>query len=94
MNKLRSTLGEGKVVAKKPVMGSEDFSEFGRTTDKIPICMFWLGAVGEDVFKASQNAGKPLPSLHSPFFAPDAKRAIETGVQATTAACLELLARR
>jgi amidohydrolase len=94
VNKLRTALGEAKVIAKKPVMGSEDFSEFGRTTDKIPICMFWLGAVGEDTFKASQNGGTPLPSLHSPFFAPDAKRAIETGVKATTAACLELLARR
>ena len=93
-NKLRATLGDTKVIPKKPVMGSEDFSELGRTADKIPICMFWLGVVGEEAFKASQNGGKPLPSLHSPFFAPDAKRAIETGVQAATAACLELLAKR
>lgn len=94
VKKLRSTLGETNVVPKKPVMGSEDFSEFGRTADKLPICMFWLGAVREDVFRDSVEHGKPLPSLHSPFFAPDAKRAIETGVQATTAACLELLAPR
>jgi hippurate hydrolase len=92
--KLRSTFGESKIVPKKAVMGSEDFSEFGRTADKIPICMFWLGAVAEDAYKASVAGGKPLPSLHSPLFAPDAKRAIETGIQATTAACMELLGRR
>jgi amidohydrolase len=94
VGKLRSTLGESKVVPKKAVMGSEDFSELGRTGESIPICMFWLGTVREDLFKASVQGGKALPSLHSPFFAPDAKRAIETGVQATTAACMELLARR
>jgi hippurate hydrolase len=92
--KLRSTLGDKNVVPKNAVMGSEDFSEFGRTADKIPICMFWLGAVREDLFKASVEGGKALPSLHSPLFAPDARRAIETGVAATTAACMELLARK
>ena len=38
--------------------------------DKIPICMFWLGAVSQEKFKTSMENGKPLPSLHSPFFAP------------------------
>jgi hippurate hydrolase len=91
---LKSKFGESHVLPTKPVMGSEDFSEFGRTTDKIPICMFWLGAVSEEKFKASRASGKALPSLHSGLFAPDAERAIQAGVAAETAACLELLGRR
>src|SRR6185436_4467553 len=37
--------GESQVVTRRPMMGGEDFSEYGRTAEKIPICMFWLGAV-------------------------------------------------
>jgi hippurate hydrolase len=91
---LKAKFGESNVTAKKAVMGSEDFSEFGRTADKIPICMFWLGAVPKEKFDASQQSGKALPSLHSGLFAPDAERAIEAGVKAETAACMELLGRR
>ena len=35
-------------------------------------------------------AGMPLPSLHSPLFAPDYDPAIATGVDAMTSAALEL----
>jgi hippurate hydrolase len=91
---LKAKFGESNVTPKKAVMGSEDFSEFGRTADKIPICMFWLGAVPKEKFDASQQSGKALPSLHSGLFAPDAERAIEAGVKAETAACMELLGRR
>ena len=24
-------------------MGAEDFAEFGRTKEKVPLCLFWLG---------------------------------------------------
>jgi len=34
-----------------------------------------------------------MPSLHSPFFKPDAAPAIETGVETMTAAALDLLSR-
>jgi len=68
-------------------MGGEDFSEYGRTRDKIPICQFWLGGVRPEAIKE----GKPLPSLHSPFWAPAAEPSIKTGVTAMTAAVLELM---
>lgn len=91
---LRGKLGEKNVFAKKPIMGGEDFSEFGRTAEKIPIFMFWLGAVSEEKFHDAEKSGKALPSLHSGFFAPDAERAIKTGVEATVTACIELLGRQ
>jgi amidohydrolase len=86
-----NTFGKEKAQAQKPVMGAEDFSEYGRTPEKIPICMFWLGAVKGSTYDESIQQNKGLPSLHSPFFAPDPEPTIRTGIKATTAAALELL---
>jgi hippurate hydrolase len=75
-------------------MGGEDFSEFGRTQDKIPICLFWLGAVAPERIAESEKSGKSLPSLHSSQFAPVPEPTIKTGVIAMTAAVLELAGRK
>lgn len=78
----------GEVTA---VMGGEDFSQYGRTADKIPSFMFWVGAVDPQIYAANAASGAPLPSLHSPFFIPDAQRTITTAVQAMSAAALDIL---
>ena len=83
-------LGKTAVIPGMPVMGGEDFGHYGRTKEKRPICMFRLGAVDQDAFRASILSGKPLPSLHSPLFAPDPEPTIVTGVIAMTAAVLDL----
>jgi hippurate hydrolase len=70
-------------------MAGEDFSRYGRTEADIPAVIFWLGTVEPERAKS----GEPLPSLHSPFFKPEPREAIQTGVQAMTAAALELLGR-
>lgn len=72
-------------------MGGEDFSEFGRTEPKVPICMMNIGGVGPEAFKESQQTGKPLPSLHSPLRAPVPEPTIKAGITAVTAEVLELL---
>ncbi|NNU15145.1 amidohydrolase [Parvularcula sp. ZS-1/3] len=90
-NAMREILGEQAVMETPPVMGGEDFSQYGRTEDDIPTMIFWVGAVDEEVFAASQRGEVELPSLHSPFFAPDAEPAIVTGVTAMTAAVLDLM---
>lgn len=87
---MRSVLGEDNVTAVTPVMGGEDFSQFGRTSQDIPGLIFWLGAVEPEKFEKAQGAPLPLPSLHSPFFAPDAEPTIETGVKAMTSAAMSL----
>lgn len=84
-------LGEGNVVERKPVMGGEDFGQFGRTEHKIPIFMFGVGTVTPESFKEAMKSGKTFPSVHSPFFAPDPKPTIQTGITAMTAAAFELL---
>jgi amidohydrolase len=87
---LRVWLGEGRLRQEKPVMGGEDFSEYGRTPEKIPVSMFWLGAVAPERLRESQRAGQSLPSLHSSRFLPEAETTIKTGVMTLTAAVLGL----
>jgi amidohydrolase len=88
----KAWFGETNLVTRQPSMGGEDFGEFGRTEEKIPICMFDVGAVKPEVIQESRQTGKPLPSLHSPFWAPLPEPTLKTGITALTAAALELLA--
>ena len=89
---MEAMLGKENVANHGPVMGGEDFGFFGRTAEKIPICIFWLGAVNRTRYQEAQKAGsQPLPSLHSSLFAPDPEPTIKTGVKAMTAAALALL---
>jgi len=88
----KGILGEDNVVSVEPSMGGEDFSRFGRTPEKVPICIFWLGAVSRQRIQDSLQPGsKPLPSLHSSIFAPVPEPTIKTGVKAMTATALDLL---
>jgi hippurate hydrolase len=87
-------LGTDKVKAIDAEMGGEDFSQFGRTVEKVPICMFRIGAVAPEKIAESERSGVPLPSLHSSKFAPIPEPTIKTGVTAMTAAALELLAKK
>ncbi|MBI5689709.1 MAG: amidohydrolase [Verrucomicrobia bacterium] len=75
-------------------MGGEDFGRFGRTVEKVPVCLFRVGAVDPAAVAASARTGAPLPSLHSSKFAPVPEPTIKTGITAMTAAALELLARK
>ena len=83
---LEEWLGKEKLIREEPQMGGEDFSEYGRTPDKIPICMLWLGSVPAEVMRSGK-----VPSIHSPFYYPDPEPTIRTGVTVLTAAALELL---
>lgn len=89
---LKKEFGEAKIAKAEPTMGGEDFSRFGRTEDKIPVMLMWLGAVKQETYEASlKPGGKPLPSLHSSLFVPDPDPTIATGVKAMTLAAIDLL---
>jgi len=90
----KEVFGDQHVVTRKPVMGGEDFSEYGRTTDKIPICIFWLGSVEPERVAESERTGKPLPALHSNLYRPVPEPTIKTGVAAMTAAVFELVGKK
>jgi len=47
--------------------------------------------VKPEAVKDSERTGTPLPSLHSPFWAPDLEPSLKTGITAMTAAVLELM---
>jgi hippurate hydrolase len=83
-------LGAGNVLDLPPVMGSEDFGQFG-LDETIPVVMFRVGAVPPAKYEEAQRSGAPLPTLHSALFAPEPRATIETGVRAMSAAALELL---
>jgi amidohydrolase len=91
---LRGLLGDSRVISRRPAMGGEDFSEYGRTADKIPICMFWLGSVEPERVAESERTGQPLPALHSSLYRPVPEPTIKTGVSAMTAAVLDLVGRK
>jgi hippurate hydrolase len=77
--------GEARVVERRPEMIGEDFARYGRTADRIPICMFRVGVAKQ------RDDGVEVQSLHSPTFSPVAEPAIKTAVRALTAAALDLL---
>ncbi|HSH95849.1 MAG TPA: amidohydrolase [Roseimicrobium sp.] len=87
-------LGEGNVVKSKPVMGGEDFGRYGRTADKIPICLYWVGATTPETVMEARKHNKTLPSIHSPFFAPAPEPTLKTGITTMTASVLELLGKK
>ncbi len=88
---LKRDLGADNVVEKSPVMGSEDFGQFGLEGHKIPTFMFMVGAIDLDRIANSQKTGVPLPSLHSALFWPVPELTIRTGVKAMTLAVMELM---
>ena len=83
-----AAIGADNIEQAPPVMGGEDFSEYSRTDAKIPSLIYWVGAVEPEKWAAAQDSALGLPSLHSPFFAPDYEPTIETGVTSMTAAAL------
>lgn len=87
-------LGEDKVKAQKPLSGSEDFSEFGRTSPKIPISMILNGGTDPALCEEHEKTGKAIPPNHSPLYAPPPEVTLKTGVLAMTAAVLDLLAKQ
>ncbi len=83
--------GAERVLKIEPEMGGEDFSEFGRTVEHVPIVLYRLGAVDPAKVEQSEKTGIPLPSLHSSRFAPVPEPTIKTGIASMTAVALELL---
>ena len=89
----RSWFGQTNVFQQAPSMGGEDFSEYGRTPAKIPVCMLRVGGVAPERLAESRRTGKALPSLHSSLWAPVPEPTIKMGVTTLVAATLELMAK-
>ena len=88
---LKSRFGEARVVKMPPVMGGEDFGRYGREDKSIKSMIFWVGGVPPAEIEAAKKEERTLPSLHSPFWAPDASTVISTATEALTAMALKLM---
>jgi len=86
--------GEKNVTRRPPTTGGEDFSEFGRTVDRVPIFIWGVGAADPQKYAEVEKRGLTLPSNHSPLadFVPDPT--LKTCVGTMSAAVLELLGKK
>jgi len=84
-------LGKDNVVDLKPIMVSEDFGLFALEGRQIPLVLFLLGTSSAQQLQESRQTGKPVASLHSSQFLPQAEPALRAGITATTSAVLDLL---
>ena len=91
MERFRAHFGAARVQATRPVMAGEDFGRFRLASPGLESLIFWVGGVPQARWEAAQNGGPPLPSLHSPFWAPEAETVIATATEAMTVAALGVL---
>jgi len=91
---LKARFGEARVVQMPPVMGGEDFGRYGREDKGIKSMIFWVGGVPPAEIEAAKRDGRALPSLHSPFWAPDASTVISTATEALGAMTLKLMSKQ
>lgn len=87
---MKSILGDKNVIQVDPATVAEDFGKYGRTEEKIPIALFWLGGVTPEKYADHIKNGTLLPSLHSSSFAPDFRAAFTTGASAMTETMIRL----
>jgi hippurate hydrolase len=85
--------GKASLIERKATMAGEDFSRYTMTPDKIPVFLAWLGTVAPEKVEKAKSTGEILPSLHSPFYRPEAAPSIAVGVKAMTLAVMSELKR-
>ncbi|ORA64542.1 M20 family metallopeptidase [Mycobacteroides franklinii] len=87
----RGHFGADRVVeSPSPLAGSEDVGFFG-TAAGVPTAFWFWGGYELQRFEDAAAAGKPVPSNHSPQFAPVLEPTLSTGIEALTVAALSRL---
>ncbi len=93
MEGLRTRFGSTRIRQVPSVMGGEDFGRYRRADpENIRSLIFWVGGVPQVRYDVAQASNETLPSLHSPFWTPDAEIVIATAAEALAVAALDLLA--
>lgn len=87
---MQTILDKDNLVQLSPTTVSEDFARYGRTDEKIPVSIFWLGTVSKEATDKSTREGKMLPMLHNAGYYPDFSLSYQTGVSAMAKSCIEL----
>jgi len=86
---LEAALGKDNVVIAEPITASEDFSYF--VAQGVPGFYFSLGGADAQKLTESRASGVPLPSNHSPLFAPVVDPTLHAGIAAEVAVLRSLL---
>jgi len=94
MARFRAHFGDERVRQIRPVMAGEDFGRFRIAEPGLESLIFWVGGVPQARWEAANGDMASLPSLHSPFWAPDAEPVIATATEALVVAALGVLGRR
>jgi len=85
----RAALGADRVVEMPAQMGGEDFSQFGLAG--VRAVLLHVGAVDAAKLEASQKSDKPLPGVHSPFWAPEREPTLKAAMSAEVAILMDLM---
>lgn len=72
-------------------MGAEDFAFFVDPKFNIPGYYFAVGGTAPEWIEAAKTGGKPVAGHHSPLFRIDPEPSVRLGIEAMTAAVLDLL---
>ncbi|HUE78965.1 MAG TPA: amidohydrolase [Sphingomicrobium sp.] len=86
-----ANFGPERTIKTPAVMGGEDFGRFWLADKSIESLIFWVGGTPLDKWRAAGGDASKLPSLHSPFWAPDADTVIATATEALTLTALDVL---
>lgn len=87
---MQDILGTALVKQVDPATVGEDFGKYGRTDEKIPIALFWLGSVNHELYEDHLKNGTSIPSLHNAGFAPDFTPTFKGGVSAMSKTMIDL----
>lgn len=89
---IAKALGPDVVVPfRQTSMGAEDFAFFVDPKFNIPGYYFGVGGTAPEWIEAAKNGGKPVAGHHSPLFRIDPEPSVRLGIEAMTAAVLDLL---
>ena len=88
---LTAHFGANRMASPPPAMVGEDFSRFYLADTKIESLLLWVGGTPKAKWDAAGGDPAKLPSLHSPFWAPDADSVIATATEALTLTALDVL---
>ncbi len=84
-------IGQENIVKTTPAMVGEDFGMYGRTPEKVPISLIWLGSTSHEQMKKLKADGREPHPLHSPYLNPDYEKTIETGIKVMTGNVIGLM---
>ena len=87
----RSHFGTERTAILPPLMVGEDVGRYWLNDQSIAGTLFWVGGVPKTKWDAVGGDTTKLPSLHSPYWAPDAETVISTATEAMTVAALDVL---